>query len=376
MTYAERILADGAAAYWRLNEASGTSAADSAGTHPGAISGGVTLGVPGVVPASATAMSFDGTGRIDLASFPPLGSAFTLELWAQPTADAPFGRAMLNRRITADGDFQWGRVGVGAGALTRFVYASGTQLQLDHPVEVPLGSWAHFVVTGAAGQITQYCNGVAGPSAAQSIAGAGGGAMSIGAYGGEPINPPYEWIGALSDVAMYPRALTAADVLAHYNAKLAEAPPGPAILAFSSDVDTAILQALAADPALRAACPDGVYWDLAMPGASRFVVVSQVHHADTYVLGGTAWESFVYLVQAVMPGTSAPTMDDAARAIHTVLQDNDAISIPDYKPLRINRVRYIRYTERDDETDQLWQHRGGQYQVLVAPVAAALPRAA
>ncbi len=43
-TYPEGVLADAPLAYWRLGETSGTSAADSAGTNPGTVFGGVDAG--------------------------------------------------------------------------------------------------------------------------------------------------------------------------------------------------------------------------------------------------------------------------------------------------------------------------------------------
>ena len=47
-TYQETIIADGAIAYWPLDEVSGTTANDKVGSKNGTISGGVTLEVNGV----------------------------------------------------------------------------------------------------------------------------------------------------------------------------------------------------------------------------------------------------------------------------------------------------------------------------------------
>src|SRR5215204_2208436 len=59
--YADNVLADSPASYWRLGESSGTVAADAAGNNPGVYTGGVTLGVPGGLANDLnTSASFDG----------------------------------------------------------------------------------------------------------------------------------------------------------------------------------------------------------------------------------------------------------------------------------------------------------------------------
>ena len=60
-SYDQAVLADSPAAYWRLGEASGSSAADSSGNgNGGSYSGGVTLGAPALINDPNTAASFDG----------------------------------------------------------------------------------------------------------------------------------------------------------------------------------------------------------------------------------------------------------------------------------------------------------------------------
>jgi len=75
---------------WRLNEPSGTSAADASGNgNNGVISGGVLLNQQAAPLAPAgTSMSFDGTGAITVASNPALnlGDVFTLEAWIATTS--------------------------------------------------------------------------------------------------------------------------------------------------------------------------------------------------------------------------------------------------------------------------------------------------
>src|SRR2546426_1498950 len=52
--YSAQVLADNPVSYWRLDEASGTTAADQQGSNAGTITGGVTLNQPGVIPGNAS----------------------------------------------------------------------------------------------------------------------------------------------------------------------------------------------------------------------------------------------------------------------------------------------------------------------------------
>jgi hypothetical protein len=90
--YASAVLADHPVAYWRLGEASGTTAIDSsAHLQTGAYFNGVSLGQPGALPGDPnTAARFDGVN--DHAQFPnPVGDDFTVEAWINTTANSLAG---------------------------------------------------------------------------------------------------------------------------------------------------------------------------------------------------------------------------------------------------------------------------------------------
>jgi hypothetical protein len=53
----------------------------------------------------------------------------------------------------------------------------------------------------------------------------------------------------------------------------------------SSDVDNALVAKLGADSTLLALMPNGVYWDEAPQGSTRFVIVSLVDERDTAMFG-------------------------------------------------------------------------------------------
>ena len=60
--WASAVLADNPVSYWRLDESSGTNAADSKGSNTGTYTNGPTLNQPGALAGDAdTAVSFDGS---------------------------------------------------------------------------------------------------------------------------------------------------------------------------------------------------------------------------------------------------------------------------------------------------------------------------
>jgi hypothetical protein len=139
------------------------------------------------------------------------------------------------------------------------------------------------------------------------------------------------------------------------------------VRADTSALDAAVIALLSGDAALMALMPGGVWWDLAN-ASTDFVIVSEMDHSLDYTIGpGTALENVLYLVKAVTRDTSGTAVRDAAQRIFELLQDA-TITVTGYHPsASVRRVRRIRYTELDEETNQRWQHRGGHYEVRITP---------
>lgn len=155
VTYADEVQADNPLAYWRLGEASGTTAFDSSpnGSH-GTLTGGVTLGRPGALYGDPdTAMGFDGVNDyIALPSgFSTLGGGATLEAWIYPTSNANWSRIVVLSN---------GSGGDGLGLLRR---STSTDLRfgvVDAPNVLVLNQWQHVAGTiDAAGNVAIYHNG-------------------------------------------------------------------------------------------------------------------------------------------------------------------------------------------------------------------------
>jgi hypothetical protein len=136
----------------------------------------------------------------------------------------------------------------------------------------------------------------------------------------------------------------------------------------SSDLDNALVALLGADAALLALCPNGVYMDEAPPGAKKFVIVSLVTGEDVPEFQRTAYEDALYLVKAVMLQGADADIKGAAKRIHEVLQDTNALEAPGYGPATVFRESRVRITEVDDTAPQVrWLHRGGRYRVQATP---------
>ena len=78
------VMADGALAYWRLGETSGTAAVDSIGGRDGNLVGGVVFGQPGALADGTSAMLFNGSSayiQVPSSTALPLAGDLTLEMW-------------------------------------------------------------------------------------------------------------------------------------------------------------------------------------------------------------------------------------------------------------------------------------------------------
>ncbi|RIK80010.1 MAG: hypothetical protein DCC68_11820 [Planctomycetota bacterium] len=210
--YTATILAAGPIAYWKLGEPAGASdATEIVGGFNGAYNAGVTGGAAGAIVASAdTAAQFNGVnGFIDVGYRPALNRSnnFTIEAWIHPDSVSGIRRIVGNP--AAGGGFGFGLID------GRLRFTTYTIQDYDTQSVLAAGQWYHVaVVFDASNDATFYVNGeffqrINGSLAARSsdqrfLIGAG---------------PPYEpFAGRIDEVAVYGRALGAADIRSHYAA--------------------------------------------------------------------------------------------------------------------------------------------------------------
>ncbi|MBA2733141.1 MAG: LamG domain-containing protein [Acidobacteria bacterium] len=206
-TYVQSVLNSNPVAYWRLGEASGTTAADQKGVNPGTYTNGVVLGAAGAVPGN-TAATFDGTNdhvvAADSASL-DTGDIFTAEAWIKPS--------LLGRSNTIVNKFG-----------SYFLYLDGAnKIVLYKPSVGPIAtsttgisdttSFHHVAVTKNGATVKIYLDGVdvTGTVTNRTVVNSTGG-LYIGSGGGY-------FKGVIDEVAIYNTALSASTIAAHYAAR-------------------------------------------------------------------------------------------------------------------------------------------------------------
>ncbi|MCX6921629.1 MAG: hypothetical protein NT154_00185, partial [Verrucomicrobia bacterium] len=236
-TYPDTVKADNPIAYYRLEETSGATAADSSasGLYPGTYNDGGAypqLGQPGIdtnsISLSAAVAGFVTAGYY--ADLNPQGP-FSFEVWARPTSTPTAG----NYRCPIGNFGGWG---TGGGSGTGwYVYQTPDSPSTFAFVTAPAGvwistgyslfTWYHLVGTYDGANFSFYVNGGLIGSARH----AGYLANPLNALGiGQRADGYGTWDGNLDEVAIYTNALSLARIKAHYQVgtNSFRAPPVPA----------------------------------------------------------------------------------------------------------------------------------------------------
>lgn len=214
MTYAESVIADGAVAYWRLDETSGTVAADSSGNgRDGTYVGSVTLGVTPLI-TSGTAIEVPGSGSNMNSPYDgPVGTAArSYELWMATTGQAPFFSAGDASSSGARVRFQIndGALVPNAGAFA--VDPSGSIIAgtTDLRDGLPHYLVATFPAGGTTSSFKLYVDGV--EEATNSFAGG----QVINTASGAGINVRHSLGATFDEVAIYDYVLTPQQIADRY----------------------------------------------------------------------------------------------------------------------------------------------------------------
>jgi hypothetical protein len=232
--YAVSVLANSPLVYYPLNESAGDFACDVTDDNIGTYaSSGVGYGVPGPLLSDpgVTAISGDGTdsdGPMDGGSVPLSGNqSFTLEGWFQSPTPINETVATLDGGSVA-GMAVWStHTACGVGSNN-----NGSALALDEyglsncwdttPSDINLfdGSWHYLVISfdSSTYTLTGYVDGV---DLGSEVANSDGFSWSspdlhLGYWVDHSVNQPFT--GNMAQVAVYPTALTAADVSANFAA--------------------------------------------------------------------------------------------------------------------------------------------------------------
>jgi hypothetical protein len=210
-SYASKVIASNPSNYWKLDETSGTVAVDSVAGVNGTISGGVTLNQAGAV-SGGKAMLFNGTTGNIVTPSTSLTVPYSLELWIKTTSsDKPF----FSTRNPPDALQRQIVVRLTTGMLEIFLNFDG---QCIGSRVINNGQWHYIVVVFNGAICSAYIDGtdeILSPTALGSAYSPVPHPIEIG----YDSTAPDFWNGSIDEVAIYPRALTPAEVLAHYQAR-------------------------------------------------------------------------------------------------------------------------------------------------------------
>lgn len=226
MSYLSVVLADSPSLLWPLNETSGTTAADASGnSQAGAYNGGYTLAsaaAPGTIGGNAVLLN-GSTGTV-VSTYGPSLTSVSLECWFNLNSLTQNSNFTLIGNDHPDssnkGIYLYSQ---GVGNVLLIVVGNGTTFDYSYGGATPATGWHHLVGTYNGSNFYLYLDTV--QIAAGSIAGplaTGGYAFNAGnnpGYAGENVH------GLMSWTAIYPVALTSAQVLNHYNAAFVVQPP-------------------------------------------------------------------------------------------------------------------------------------------------------
>lgn len=247
--YADVVTADGASSHWRLGESSGSTAYDTAGFADLVLGSTVSRGAAGAITNDPDkASSFDGTatGTSSTTNAVYGPNTFSTEAWFKTTSTAGgkiigFGNVSsgvstsYDRHVYMDGT---GRVsfGVNPGSL-KVVTAAGPYND---------GKWHHVVATLGSGGMALYLDGALAVSNTTVTS-----AQRIFGYwrvGGDnvknwPASSGGYLAGTIDEVAVYPTALSLAQVQKHFTTSGPSATTGNAAPAAAFTVTTSGLTA-------------------------------------------------------------------------------------------------------------------------------------
>ncbi|MHA7304970.1 PKD domain-containing protein [Arthrobacter sp. TMN-49] len=203
--------------YWRVGEATGTTAADSGpSSHPGSYSIGVTKGAAGALSGqSNTAVTFNGiTGLLSSNDQFSSPTTFSEELWFKTTTTSGgkligFGNARTLLSSTYDRHVYMET----NGRLTFGTY-TGVQNVATSTSSYNNGQWHHMVATQGANGMKLYVDGALVASNPQTAAQNYNGYWRVGSdttWGPQPY-----FAGTIDEVAVYPTAISANAVANHY----------------------------------------------------------------------------------------------------------------------------------------------------------------
>ena len=218
--YLTATLGDGPSSAWRLNEASGTTANDIAGSNNGTIaSSGISYTQPGLLAEPSASLYFDGGSghNITLPSGVEISSPLTEEMWVKPDTISSdeylFSTGGYGVGINHDNGDTIHVYGTTSGGSGSYDTANHLTAGNTYYIALTVDTSGNFTVyVGSDGKFSQWGAGNPGAGSIQY----GSAANTIGShYDG---SMPYK--GNIEEVDLYGSVLSPLQMANHYNAGL------------------------------------------------------------------------------------------------------------------------------------------------------------
>jgi hypothetical protein len=240
--YESTIASDGASDLWRLGEAGGTIAYDHVGFNDLTVGSGVSRGAAGAISGdSDTASTFDGTDNGTAASpTVPTPGDFSVEAWVKTTSTS--GGKIIgygNQATGSSSNYDRHLYMTNDGRLTFGVYPGGVRT-VQSGTGYNDGQWHHVVGTlDSSAGMKLYVDGnlVGTDTNTTSAQGYSGywrvGGDNLGGWSSQPSSNDFN--GSIDEAAVYPDALSAAQVAEHYGVGVGTVTPNqPPTAAYTS----------------------------------------------------------------------------------------------------------------------------------------------
>jgi len=207
-------------AWWKLNDGTGTSAADATGNgHTATWTTGLTW-QPGKVGSKS--LGCDGVNATTVTGGLPTTAPYSYVFWIQGTTTPP--TSGNNQIVVHNGDtsdsfgFAWGSPTTGFDQAAYTQDASGNYIAVRLTTPLQAGQWYHVGVTFDNTTLRIYLNGVQQSTAAVTTM---KGATGDFHFCGTPAGTSTYFAGQLDEVKVWNYALTAAQVLQEYRSTVA-----------------------------------------------------------------------------------------------------------------------------------------------------------
>jgi PKD repeat protein len=278
--YAKGVLADGAADYWRLGEASGATAIDWAGWSDMSLGAGVTRGSAGAITGDAnTATAFGGTNTGVGATQTQIQGpdTFTAEAWFNTTSTTGGKILGFGNSSTGDSSAYDRHVYMdNAGRIIFGVY-TGNVDTLQSAAGLNDGQWHQVIASLGSNGMVLYIDGKRVAKRSDVTAGQPYtgywriGGDNLNAWPSQPRSSYFQ--GSIDEVSIYPAVLGLAQVQNHFQAsgRTLDLPTAPA-----DNYGKAVFQA----------GPD-LFWRLGEANGTKAADSGAAGNTGTYVSGTT-----------------------------------------------------------------------------------------